>query len=117
MKTASFEESVEEIRRIVTELESGEMTLDQSILRYEEAVKRLRDCRGQLDDASQKVQVLSGVDENGDPVMEPLGELEDSGGPRRSASIAGRPKSASKAGKPERSQDLGDEVDDDPGLF
>lgn len=127
---ATFEESVAEIRQIVTELESGELSLDRSIGRYEEAINRLRDCRGQLEDAQKRVQVLAGIDEDGQCVLEPLEDLEESSGPRRGAGTSkskattrrSRPDQASGKGADSGRSDAGDvepldEVDDDVGLF
>mgnify|MGYP003338951632 CR=1 FL=1 len=43
-KEKTFEESVKELEKIVSELESGELDLDKSISKYSEAMK-LIDCR------------------------------------------------------------------------
>jgi len=67
-----FEQSLEELETIVGELEGGELGLDQALDQYEQGVQRLRACHDQLEQAERKIQLLSGVDAQGNPVTEPL---------------------------------------------
>jgi exodeoxyribonuclease VII small subunit len=57
-KKEGFEEHLAELESIVDELESGELSLDGSLARYEEGVKRLKTCYELLRDAEKKVQLL-----------------------------------------------------------
>lgn len=57
-KQPTFEESLAELETIMAELESGELTLDKMMERYEKGVKALRLCRKVLDDAEKKIELL-----------------------------------------------------------
>lgn len=57
-KELSFEEAVERINGIIRELESGELTLEESINAYENAIGIISACRKQLDGFHRKIEVL-----------------------------------------------------------
>ena len=66
-----FEEELEALERIVEELEGGELSLDDSMARFADGVKRLRACTGLLDQADAQVTMLvKGA--GGDLVEEPF---------------------------------------------
>jgi len=73
---ASFEESLEELEKIVAELESGKLGLSDALARYEQGVKHLKICQQQLERAERKIELLSGVDADGNPITEPFDEAE-----------------------------------------
>ena len=54
----SYEESFARVEQLVKELESGELSLQQSILKYEEAVKSMNRCYELLDRAQKKIEIL-----------------------------------------------------------
>lgn len=56
--TEGFEQHLETLERIVEELESGELSLDESMARFQEGVKRLKACTAMLDAAEQQVKIL-----------------------------------------------------------
>lgn len=77
----SFEQALLDLERIVEQLETGRLTLDEALGRYETALARIRRCQLLLSAAEQKVSQLLGVDENGvartapfDAEMAPLEE-------------------------------------------
>ena len=53
-----FEEQLARLEKIVEELEAGDLTLDDSLARYEEGVKALKKCYEILRDAEKRVEVL-----------------------------------------------------------
>lgn len=57
-KSDSFEELLRNTEEIVDELESGEMSLDESLKKYEEGVGNLRRCAKLISQAEEKVKVL-----------------------------------------------------------
>lgn len=57
-KELSFEDAVEKINGIIRELESGELTLEESINAYENAITVISLCRKQLDGFHRKIEVL-----------------------------------------------------------
>ncbi|TWT59234.1 exodeoxyribonuclease VII small subunit [Allorhodopirellula solitaria] len=72
-----FEASLAEIETVVRKLESGELSLDDSLRQYESAVKKMRQCYELLEIAERRVSVLAGFDADGNPVTQPL---DDAGG-------------------------------------
>jgi exodeoxyribonuclease VII small subunit len=73
---ASFEDSLEELEKIVAELESGKLGLSDALSRYEQGVKHLKSCQQLLERAERKIELLSGVDADGNPITEPFEEVE-----------------------------------------
>ncbi len=67
-----FEAAVEELERIVSELERGRPDLSVALTRYERGVKLLGHCQGLLDSAERSVALLTGVDETGQPITAPF---------------------------------------------
>ncbi len=66
----TFEESLVELERMVRELEDGRLGLEESLARYEQGVGLVRRCYTQLRTAEQKILLLSGADENQEPVLQ-----------------------------------------------
>jgi exodeoxyribonuclease VII small subunit len=75
-RSPTFEESLEELERAVRELEEGKLTLSESLERYEDGVKRLKQCYRALESAERKIELLSGVDADGNPITEPFEDQE-----------------------------------------
>lgn len=67
----TFEAAMSELERIVRQLETGELGLDAALGLYERGVSLVRRCRGELERAEARLQVLS-VDAEGQPVLRPL---------------------------------------------
>ena len=55
---AKFEDALARLEKIVEEMESGNLTLDESLARYEEGVKALKQCYEILRDAEKRVEIL-----------------------------------------------------------
>ena len=72
-----FEEYLARLEKIVEELEGGDLTLDESLARYEEGVKALRKCYEILRDAEKRVEILLKSDE-GDLKTGPFEPEEES---------------------------------------
>jgi len=53
-----FEDHLDALDRIVDELESGDLTLEVSMERYQEGVKRLKTCYEMIGKAEQQVRLL-----------------------------------------------------------
>jgi exodeoxyribonuclease VII small subunit len=54
----SFEKSVQALDTIVTKMESGELSLDESLKLFEQGVKLTRECQKTLADAEKKIEKL-----------------------------------------------------------
>ncbi|WP_028293679.1 exodeoxyribonuclease VII small subunit [Oceanobacter kriegii] len=61
-----FEQSLAQLEGLVEQLESGEMTLEQSLGAFEQGVRLTRACQQALADAEQKVRLLT--EQNGQSV-------------------------------------------------
>lgn len=62
--TKSFEKSVQELDAIVSKMESGELSLDESLKLFEKGVKLTRACQKTLADAEAKIEKLMSSDVN-----------------------------------------------------
>lgn len=56
--TKPFEKSVQELDAIVSKMESGELSLDESLKLFEKGVKLTRQCQQNLTDAEAKIEKL-----------------------------------------------------------
>ena len=54
-----FEEALNHLEEAVKLLESGTLSLDDSISKYEEAIKYIKICNESLEKAEQKVKILT----------------------------------------------------------
>ena len=112
----NFEEAIANIENIVDKLESGELDLTDSLKQYEIGVKQLRQCHQTLEQAEQKVTLLSGFDADGNPVTEPMPDTQFRGTATESRNTEAPPRR--KGGtEPLASGSSEDDVDDSAGLF
>jgi exodeoxyribonuclease VII small subunit len=68
----SFEEALSQLERIVENLERGEPELTSALAKYEKGVKLLTQCYRLLDQAEHSVALLTGVDNQGNPLTAPF---------------------------------------------
>jgi len=54
----NFEEAMEELEKIATELENGKLTLDESVAKFEEGMKLSKACNDILESAEKKITML-----------------------------------------------------------
>jgi exodeoxyribonuclease VII small subunit len=57
-KTKTFESSLEELERIVRELEQGELPLERSLELFERGVTLSRECQDRLNQAERRIDIL-----------------------------------------------------------
>ena len=72
-KKLNFEAAMARLEEIVGLLERGDAPLEQSMALFEEGAKLLRECTKQLDEAEQKVTLLT-AGEDGAPQEQPFQE-------------------------------------------
>ena len=118
----SFEESLEQLEGIVHELEDGNVDLQQSLARYEQGVKLLRQCYQILEKAERKIEVLKAVDDQGQAIVEPMDDddlsLDEKGkqrSRRRTSTAKGKKKAKVRPTEPDNPSDT--DVDVPGGLF
>ena len=56
---ASFEQSLKELEGLVERMEEGELSLEESLKTYERGIVLSRACQKALDDAEQRIQILT----------------------------------------------------------
>lgn len=62
-KNPNFEASLAELENLVESLEKGDLSLEESLQKFEYGVKLTRICQTTLNEAEQKVQIL--MEQNG----------------------------------------------------
>lgn len=70
-----FEKSIAELEGLVDRLESGDLTLEQSLKDFERGVALTRQCQKALADAEQKVKILLARDDTAP--LEPFEAADD----------------------------------------
>ena len=58
MKEKNFETKMEELEKIVSDLEKGNMNLDDSLVKFEEGMKLSKECNKMLNNAEKKITIL-----------------------------------------------------------
>ncbi len=65
---AGFEQALGELEALIEQLESGELSLDQSLKQFKRGVELTRHCQGILDQAQQVVEQLIDPDDESSAV-------------------------------------------------
>jgi len=63
-----FEQALSDLEKLVEQLESGELSLDQSLKQFKHGVELTRHCQGILDQAQQVVEQLIDPDDESSAV-------------------------------------------------
>jgi exodeoxyribonuclease VII small subunit len=71
MAKQTFESAMKRLESIVHELESGDLTLDEALKKFQEGVKLSKLCSNKLDETEKKVSILL-KDEEGNVQAEPF---------------------------------------------
>ena len=58
-KPQNFETSLEDLERIVRELERGDLPLEKSLELFEQGVKLSRACQERLNEAERRIEILT----------------------------------------------------------
>jgi len=74
MAKEKFEEALDRLEEIVKRMESGDMTLEESLKAFEEGIKLSRLCAKKLDEADRRVELL--LREDGELTTKPFAEEE-----------------------------------------
>jgi exodeoxyribonuclease VII small subunit len=81
MAEVKFEEALEKLEEIVSQLESGDLALEESLAKYEEGVRLVRLCQKKLGEAKKKIEILVKT-KNGKVKLEPFEEESEKKRPR-----------------------------------
>ncbi len=74
-KKFNFETALAELEDIVEQLETGELSLDESLAAFEKGIALTRECQQTLQQAEQKVAIL--MQKNGRDEFVPFAEEEN----------------------------------------
>ena len=58
-KNVTFENAVGQLEAIVAAIESGQIGLEESLAKYEQGMELVKYCRGILDRAEKRIEVLT----------------------------------------------------------
>ncbi len=64
MEKINFEEAIKKLERITAELEKGDLSLDESVKKFEEGIKLSKECNKILEDSEKRINVLINNDGN-----------------------------------------------------
>lgn len=73
-KDLTFEEAIDNLEKIVAELETGELSLDKSVDNFKKGMELSNYCGKLLDDAEKTISIL--VEQNDGTVKEEKFEIE-----------------------------------------
>lgn len=57
-RKGSFEETIKELEKIATELENGDLSLEDSVSKFEEGMKLSKQCNDLLENAEKRITIL-----------------------------------------------------------
>jgi exodeoxyribonuclease VII small subunit len=73
MAESNFEKDLDRLEQIVSVLEEGGLSLDDSLKQFEQGIKLARRCEHTLSEAEKRIEILT-KKANGELVAEPFGE-------------------------------------------
>ena len=100
-----FEGALADVEKVVERLEGGELGLTDALAEYEHGIQKIKICHETLQRAELKIQLLTQVDEDGTPHVQPI----ERSPPGREPQPNDPPRRGGEAGAPD--------MDDEPGLF
>ena len=75
MAKKSFESALSRLEQITEELENGDLSLENSLKKFDEGIKLAEYCNARLSEARTKVEIL--LEKNGRLEPEPFDEQDD----------------------------------------
>ncbi len=64
MEEINFEEAMKKLEQITAELEKGDLSLDESVKKFEEGIKLSKECNKPLEDSEKRINILINNDGN-----------------------------------------------------
>jgi exodeoxyribonuclease VII small subunit len=71
-----FKEALEELEQVVEQLESGELSLEDSLAAFEQGVKLVRYCNQKLTEVEKKIELLV-KDKEGNLKLKPFVDADE----------------------------------------
>lgn len=76
-KEPNFEDAILRLEEIISQLDSGEAPLEEALTLFEEGAKLLGNCTKLLDQAQEKIALLTPDPETQEPVEQPFDKEEN----------------------------------------
>lgn len=73
-KAVDFEQALQQLETLVTDMEKGELSLEEALQAFEAGIKLTRECQARLTEAEQKVQLL--LEQQGQLVAQPFADAD-----------------------------------------
>ncbi len=86
----AFEDAMQELEAIVGRLEQGGGALEEALEDYARAIGLMKACHQKLEGVERRVEILSGVDREGNPISEKMQESDESLEKKRTSRSAKR---------------------------
>ena len=64
MEEINFEEAMKKLEQITVELEKGDLSLDESVKKFEEGIKLSKECNKIWEDSEKRINILINNDGN-----------------------------------------------------
>lgn len=74
MKELKFEDAMKELEEIANDLEKGDLSLEESVAKFEEGMKLSKECNDMIEKAEKKITILLKKD---DKIVEENFEVEE----------------------------------------
>lgn len=73
-KSVDFEQSLSDLEALVTQMEQGDLSLEESLKAFERGIQLTRDCQERLSAAEQQVQTL--MEQQGRITVQPMADTD-----------------------------------------
>jgi exodeoxyribonuclease VII small subunit len=80
----NFEGAMDRLEKIVEQMESGKLPLEDLIVRYEEGMKLVKTCQERLANAEQKIEIIT-RNSTGKAVVQEFEPAQEAGPPDKTA--------------------------------
>ncbi len=74
-KPFKFELALDELNQLVSQMESGDVSLEDALKHFERGIQLTRQCQQALKEAEQKISILT--EKNGNDSLEPYEQKND----------------------------------------
>lgn len=111
-----FEQSLEQLKQVVAELENGNLSLTESLEMYQQGIANLKQCHASLENAKKQIEILVDLDSDGNlqtQAFDDSASSQGNHGVRRSTAMKSQTDEIEDF-EPEEDDDY---EDDDDGLF
>jgi len=112
-----FEQSLDQLKEVVAELETGNLSLTDSLDKYQQGIANLKQCHAALENAKKQIEVLVDLDADGNlqtRSFDDSASVQSAHGVRRSTAMKNQ---ADEIEDFEPDDDEEYEDDDETGLF